>query len=131
MKMLPHLVCPFLRTCLGLLLLTPMASPVLMATDLSYQKLFGRWTGFPAGSPPVGYGIGADLNTAAKSEKWIVVGDAGAAERGQPVEGGVQVFNAVTGAWVRKLLPPLPATATQRFGGAVAISGDIALVGEL
>jgi WD40 repeat protein len=94
------------------------------AADLSSQKLFGKWS-----LTPTGYALGADFNAVALSPKWIAVGDAGAAERGQVLEGGVQVFNAATGAWVRKLLPPGVATANQRFGGAVAISGDILLIG--
>lgn len=112
---LPARLCTLLAV-----LITVSAS----AVDLSTQKLFGKWS-----LTPTGYGLGADLNTAALSPKWVVVGDAGAADRGQALEGGVQVFNAVTGAFVRKLLPPGVAAATQRFGGAVAISGDLAVVG--
>lgn len=94
------------------------------AVDLTTQKLFGKWT-----LTPTSFGLGADPNTAALSPKWIVVGDAGAADRGLSLEGGVQVFNAATGAFVRKLLPPSPVAANQRFGGAVALAGDIAVVG--
>ena len=124
MKTLHHLVLPCLRTCLSLLLLTTLASPGLAATDLATQKLFGRWS-----LTPTDYHLGGEVNSAALSSKWIVVGAFGAAERGQANEGGVQVYNAVTGAWVRKLLPPLPAAPNQKFGCAVAISGDIAVVG--
>ncbi len=111
------------RACLMLAALCLTLSAT--ATDLSTQKLFGKWS-----LTPTGWALGADLNTAALSPKWVVVGDAGARDRGGvPLEGGVQVFSATTGAWVRKILPPGAAAATQRFGGAVAISGDIAVVG--
>lgn len=105
-------------------LLAVLVTVEASAVDLSTQKLFGKWT-----LTPTGYAMGADLNTAALSPKWILLGDAGAAERGQSVEGGVQVFNATTGAFVRKLLPPGAAAADQRFGGAVALAGDIAVAG--
>jgi len=116
--------CPALpaRLCTLLAVLLAVSAS---ATDLASQKLFGKWS-----LTPTSYGLGAHLNTAALSPKWIVVGDAGARDRGGvAIEGGVQVFNAATGAWVRKPLPPASAANDQRFGAAVAISGDLAVVG--
>lgn len=115
--------CPALpaRLCT---LLAVVVTVTASAVDLSAQKLFGKWS-----LSPSGYYLGADLNTAALSPKWIVVGDAGAADRGLALEGGVQVFSAATGAFVRKLLPPGVAASNQRFGGSVAVSGDIAVIG--
>lgn len=95
------------------------------AEDLTTQKLFGKWS-----LTPVNYRLGAGLSSAALSPKWIVVGAAGAAERGQPNEGAVQVFNAVTGTFVRKLLPPGASAASQEFGSSVAISGNLAVIGS-
>jgi FG-GAP repeat len=120
MKTLSRLAPLPARLCTLLAVLTVPAT----ATDLSTQKLFGKWS-----LTPNGFGLGADLNTTALSPKWIVVGDAGAADRGQALEGGVQVFNAATGAFVRKLLPPGTPAATQRFGAAVTIAGDLAVIG--
>lgn len=105
-------------------LLAVLVTVSASAVDLTTQKLFGKWS-----LTPTNYALGADLNTAALSPKWIVIGDASAAERGQTLEGGVQVFDAATGAFVRKLLPPGVAAPNQRFGAAVAISGDLAVVG--
>jgi hypothetical protein len=113
---LPARLCTLLAV-----LITVSAS----AVDLSTQKLFGKWS-----LTPTSYALGADLNTAALSPKWVVVGDAAARDRGGvALEGGVQVFSATTGAWVRKILPPASAATDQRFGAAVAISGDLAVVG--
>ena len=107
------------RICLALL--TVLTTSSVFATDLSTQKLFGRWD-----RSPVSYYLGFGGSNAALSPKWIVVGAPEALERDSTPEGAVQVFNAATGAWVRKLLPPGTPTAYQAFGGAVAICGDLA-----
>lgn len=98
--------------------LTASAGP-----DLAYQKLFGKWA-----LTPTSYYLGGEYNGLAASPKWIVAGAVNAKERGTS-EGAVQVFNATTGAFVRKLLPPGPTPTSQEFGSAVAIWGDLALVG--
>jgi len=56
------------------------------------------------------------------------VAGSNSADEGATDAGAAQVFNAVTGAWVRKLLPPVPSLSL-RFGEAVAIAGDLALIG--
>ena len=65
---LPARLCTLLAV-----LITVSAS----AVDLTTQKLFGKWS-----LTPTSYALGADLNTAALSPKWIVIGDAGARDRG-------------------------------------------------
>ncbi|MDB6138893.1 MAG: quinoprotein [Verrucomicrobiaceae bacterium] len=111
------------RLCL---LLIALAGTSASATDLSSLKLFGHSA---AGINPADSYMGFDLHCSDLSPKWAVVGGDGFHERGLPHEGAVQVFNAVTGTWMRKLLPPGPAAGNQAFGDAVAISGDLLLVG--
>ncbi len=94
------------------------------ASDLSQLKLFGKWT-----ATPTQFNLGDGHGSTALSSKWAVVGAWSAEDRGAANEGAVQVFNAATGAWVRKLLPPGPATANQFFGFALALSGDTLVVG--
>jgi len=93
------------------------------ATDLSTQKLFGKW-----GATPTDYLLGEQRGSAALSPKWTVIGSPVANERGVVQEGGVQVFDTATGNWVRKLVPPTVGER-QSFGWSVAISGDLALIG--
>jgi len=96
------------------------SGPEAFAIDPSVQKVFGRW-----GSPADSY-LG-DSNALAATEKWIVAG-APLSDEGVTDAGAVQVFNAVSGAWVRKLVPPV-ATTNLSFGQGVAISGDLAVIG--
>jgi hypothetical protein len=95
------------------------------ATDLASQKLFGRWTSRTVG----GYTLGDANESAALSSKWAVVGAQASSDRGAAFEGAVQVFNAATGAWVRKITPPGGLEAGMNFGVSVAVSGDTLLVG--
>ena len=94
------------------------------ASDQSQLKLFGKWT-----ATPTQFNLGDGHGSTALSSKWAVVGAWSAEDRGAADEGAVQVFNAATGAWVRKLLPPGPAAANQFFGFALALSGDTLVVG--
>lgn len=73
----------------------------------------------------------------AVSDKWILVGEPSNSDDGPDPDvladtnsGAVHVFNAVTGAYVRKLRA-LDASVSDLFGGAVAVSGDLALVGAI
>jgi hypothetical protein len=92
--------------------------------DLSQVKLMGRW---PATLNPTGYGQG---DTVALSEKWALVGASLASDANNvSYDGAVQVFSAVTGAWGRTLRPPAPVADNMRFGGSLAVTGDLALVG--
>ena len=118
--------CPALpaRLCTLLAVLITVSAS---AVDLSTQKLFAKW----AVATPLGYQMGDDRNSAAISPKWILLGCERANERGAANEGAVQVFNAATGAFVRKLLPPGAALASQKLGSAVAVSGDIAVIGAM
>ncbi|MDB6138894.1 MAG: enzyme repeat family protein, partial [Verrucomicrobiaceae bacterium] len=123
-----HSFCPNICFCL-LASLAPAgiaAPPAITPSppDISYQKLFGTWA-----LDPSGFQLGFDINSSALSSKWAVVGAGSAADRGRANEGAVQVYNAATGAWMRKLLPPGAPAADQRFGDAVALSGDTLLVG--
>ncbi|RFC47249.1 MAG: FG-GAP repeat-containing protein/FG-GAP repeat-containing protein [Verrucomicrobia bacterium] len=92
-------------------------------TDLSSQKLFGRWVAYPAN-----FFLGLTRGSLALTEKWAVVASNQASDRGPSSEGALQVFDARTGAWVRRIYPPLP-NGNYQFGYAVAVSGDLALVG--
>lgn len=92
-------------------------------TDLASQKLFGRWA-----NTPDNYFLGQHGTMAALTEKWAVVSTHQADDRGAGSDGAVQVFNAVTGAWVRRIHAPGP-PAGSLFGAAVAVSGDTALIG--
>ena len=94
------------------------------AVDLSVQKMYGQWS-----QDPTNNRMGNLPRSTALSEKWAVVGCSNASERGLANEGTVQVFNTVTGGWVRKLLPPSPAAALQYFGSAVHVVGDQVVVG--
>lgn len=100
--------------------LLPAAAP---ATDLVSYKLFGRWA-----DTPDNYYLGQRPEMVALTEKWAVVSTHQANDRGPSAEGAVQVFNAQTGAWVRRIYPPLP-NGLIFFGAAVAVSGDTALIG--
>jgi len=98
------------------------------ATDLTYQKLFGRWAAIMPAQP----GMGDGQFTTALSDKWALVGAPGAEYKaGDAISGGgvVQVFNAATGAWVRRLSLPLVTVDAYRFGQSIAINGDLALIG--
>ena len=107
--------------------------PVQGATDLIVQKLYGRWSKIPT-SYDLGRTSGLfapSQHALACSEAWIVVGAPSAAENSAGGEGAVQVFNAITGVFIRKLLPPLPVQAGLEFGTAVAINGNQLAVGAI
>lgn len=90
-------------------------------TELAQQKLAGRWT-----SPtPMNYHQGA---ATALSPKYAVTGAPNASDAAGN-QGAVQVFDAVTGNWVRKLLPPGVPALNSYFGSSVAISGSLAVIG--
>ena len=95
------------------------------AVDLSTQKLFGKWN---QPTNPANYEMGNGHGTLAVSEKWIVVGTP-LADEGAQDQGSVQVFNAVTGLWVRKLTYPVATANNIRLGQSCAISGDVIAVG--
>ena len=105
---------------LVLVLLSPGRCP---ATDLTAYKLFGRWVDTTPSA-----NMGSGLSNAVVTARRVVMGAFRAAERGVDDEGAVQVFDAVSGAWQRKILPPAGGGA-QFFGSAVAVSGDVAVIG--
>ena len=116
---------PFSIPSAGFLMLSLLlAASTLKADDLQVLKLNGRWS-----QPPTDYFIGsADSRCAlAVSDKWILAGAPSADEQAMN-QGAVQVFNAVTGAWVRKLLPPAPAVAATSFGNICVIVGNQAVI---
>lgn len=96
------------------------------------QKLFGKWNT----NPILGNKLAESHGTLAASEKWII---AGAPTSNEPEgttttisnRGALQVYNALTGAWTRKILPPIePAPSSNlQFGYSCAIAGDLALIG--
>jgi FG-GAP repeat len=99
-------------------------SAVQAQPDLSELKLQGRWpTGATAINADQGYAV-------ALSEKWAISGAPFATPGLVDGEGVVQVFNAVTGVWVRTLRrPATPVEAGKlHFGQALAISGDLAVI---
>lgn len=104
--------------------------PHAQGTDIATLKLYGRWTG-----TPTNYIMGRDTTTAtpnslATNEAWILAGVPLASDQGVSQSGAVQVFNAVTGAWVRKLQPPATAAvALSYFGTSCAVSGSTAVIG--
>jgi hypothetical protein len=104
------------------LLAVPQARAAL-PTDPVTLKLYGKWT-----AAPTDYFMGYEQGNSALSPKWAVVGAAFSDDRGVANEGAIQVFNAVTGAWVRKILPPVGTGVNAFFGSAVAISGDLVAV---
>ncbi len=96
-----------------------LASCALQAApDLSQTQLLGKWTGDPTDNRLGG--------ATAISDKWVLLG-ADQADEQATDQGAVQVFTP-TGTFVRKLLPPTT-TANQRFGSALEISADLAIVG--
>lgn len=98
------------------------------ATDLVTQKLTGRWTTTPA---QFALGLGEDQQTLACTPAWIVAGAPFATETAAaPHHGAVQVFNAVTGAWVRKIMPPSPHLEEANFGSSIAVLGNTAVIGQ-
>jgi FG-GAP repeat len=113
-----------MKTHLSILaLLTASLISAHSATDLSETKLMGRW---PATLNPTNYYLGQAV---ALSEKWALVGTTSADDIGGiSNDGAVQVFNAVTGVWVRLLRPPAPVATNQYFGYALAIQGDLAVI---
>jgi hypothetical protein len=120
-----NLATPSKKRSLAFLLsgLTLALSLNVSAVDLSAQKLFGRWNANPAN-----FEMGNGHGTLAVSEKWIVVGTP-SADEGAPDQGSVQVFNAVTGLWTRKLTYPIAADNDRRLGQSCAIFGDVIAVG--
>jgi hypothetical protein len=67
-------------------------------------------------------------SSVALNEKWLLVGEIGNEDDGRPASGVVHVFNATTGAWVRKLKAAL-SSDNANYGNAIALQGDIALIG--
>lgn len=115
-----------MKTCLHLCLALLISPGVSHALDAPILKLHGRWALSPAD-----YRLGYpdfSTQTVACTEKWIIAGASRASE-GALHQGAAQVFNAVTGAWVRKLLPPGTPVISQQFGASCAIIGDKALIG--
>jgi hypothetical protein len=97
-----------------LLLLSPAA-----ALNPSVIKLHARNT-VSQSSPLFGSCVAAN-------EKWILVGEPENRDLGSNT-GAVHVFNAVTGAYVRKLRG-LDTESGDAFGTSVAVSGNTALIG--
>ena len=64
----------------------------------------------------------------ALNETYLVVGERANDDGGLADAGAAHVFNAVTGAWLRKLVPTTP-QANAKFGYSVAISGNLAIIG--
>lgn len=106
--------------------LRALGLPLLFSSSLSHAavdpvmlKLHGRWAATPTdyrlGYPEYG------SQTVACNDKWIIAGAARAST--------VQVFNAVTGAWVRRLAQPGPIATGTLFGASCAIIGDLAVIG--
>lgn len=104
---------------------TPFAHAAV-PTDLSAQKLFGQWN---PNVPPVDYRAGMWGYGHALSPKWAVVGTPGSDDRGVTDEGVIQVHDAVTGKWMRKISPPVGTGTNAQFGYSVAIQGDLVVVG--
>jgi hypothetical protein len=121
------LATPSKKRSLALLLssLTLSLSFDVPAVDLSAQKLFGKWNQL---TNPANYEMGNGQGTLAVSEKWIVVGTP-LADEGQENQGSVQVFNAATGLWVRKLSYPIATKPNIGFGQSCSIAGDLIAVG--
>lgn len=92
------------------------------APNLTFQKLHGRWS-----QSPTGYFLGFEAGSVAINDRWIAAGAQSADEQATN-QGAVQLFQATTGAWARKLLPPTSAP-DQRFGSAVLLSGDLVIIG--
>lgn len=105
---------------LAAVLLVPGTGRAL--NDLFEQKLFGRWN---TGSTPSFYYQGYHVLL---NEKWAVMSSEFISEGGGAA-GGVHVYNAVTGAFVRKLNPPGGPVAGVQFGYSLALSGDLLAVG--
>jgi hypothetical protein len=122
-----NLATPSKKRSLAFLLsgLTLSLSLEVSAVDLSAQKLFGKWN---QTTNPANYEMGNGHGTLAVSEKWIVVGTP-LADEGAQDQGSVQVFNAVTGLWVRKLTYPVATANNIRLGQSCSISGDVIAVG--
>ncbi|MCB1231383.1 MAG: hypothetical protein KDN19_14010 [Verrucomicrobiae bacterium] len=111
---------------LGLLMGGSGLPQCLSAEDLVTKKLTGHWK-----NTPNFYQMGSNGGTSivAASEKWIAVGTPRASE--QTVhDGAVQVFNAVTGNWVRELLAPGGGKPDGAFGASCAIQGNLLVVGQ-
>ena len=102
-------------------LLLSLAPGVRAAPDISQIKLFGKWTNPASGGNYLGSAV-------ALSDKWALVGSYAASEQASS-QGAVQVFNAATGVWVRKLLPPGTSTSNTFFGCSLAIVGDLGVIG--
>ena len=109
--------------------LTLLVPAWVHAYDSTSQKIFGRWTS-PA-SAFMGYHYTGSLNAPSQlsstivscTDKWIAIGAPLANEKGGTKRGAVQVFNTVTGAWVRRIDSPLSADNTY-FGHACAVFGN-------
>jgi hypothetical protein len=74
-------------------------------------------------------GLGEEPRSCAISPKWLLVGAprASLAQSSVSGTGAVHVFDAVSGAPVRRLAPPAPFNG-MRFGSACALQGDLAFI---
>jgi len=90
--------------------------------DLPEIRLVPKW---PAGTPLVNRYLGTSV---AMTDKWMVATSSSQAAP-ENYLGAVHLFSAITGAWVRMLVPPATATVNDFFGGSVAVSGDLCFVG--
>lgn len=120
MKTYPH---GCIRRSLGFLALSLLGCFSLHADDLQSLKMYGKWT-----APYyVQMGFSFNAKSRALSDKWVMLGAFGANEQYNG-QGAVQVFDAVTGAWVRKLLPP---AGGKSLGYSCAISGNLGIASAL
>lgn len=105
---------------------------------LSFTLLQSLWTAstaFALGPPvtklyaknPAGQTSDEFGEVVAMNDKWIVVGEPSHDGSVQD-EGAVHVFDAASGAYVRRI-SPFAGQANRRFGLAIALDGDRALIG--
>lgn len=111
-----------MKTLLAVFLLSTLfLPPILHAQSNAKIKLH------PHGASPANlYQFGS---AAVMNDRWIIIGEAGNKEGGL-ASGAVHVFEAATGKHLRQILNPQPKTLAQ-FGSAVAMSGELLLVGAL
>jgi WD40 repeat protein len=114
----------FSKSLLLGLLTTLLSASALSAEDLQVLRLAPKWTG---NSTNYNFGLSNSELNLAISDKWILIGSTHASEQANR-QGAIQLFDAVTGAWVRKILPPAPATANEQFGDSCVIAGDLAVI---
>jgi hypothetical protein len=110
----------------SLLVLLTLLAALPAAAQFTEKKLLPSFKGL---SPTYG-GLGEEPRSCAMSATWLVVGvpRAALAQGGVSGTGAVQVFDAASGAPVRRLFPPNPLFSGMRFGSACAVQGDLALI---